>query len=660
MLRVPVKPHTSAARRIAVLAVMAFFVSTTAFGYWTAPGAGAGAGAVLGFSTPTLTVTNPNPSTAHLAWTAANVLPVGSGPDYEVTYVVDRRPNGAGAWTSVCGTATTPLDASTLSCDNNNIATTADYDFRVTARFRSWGATVVSTAHIVADTTAPVVTLTSPAAGSLLATATPTLSGAAGTALGDQSTITVDICRGASAGCASPVVVSATASSGSWSVAPGSALLDGVHTARARQSDSVGNTGQSATRTFTIDTQDPTAAMTAPADGAYVRGSINLTATATDPLKDGYASGVASVQFERSPAGAGTWSSAGATFDTTTLLDGQYDFRAAATDQAGNVKRSAKITLGVDNTVPTGSITAPAANGYVGGTVTVTSNSADAGSGVASAQFQRSPAGANTWTNIGAADTASPYSASWSTAGLADGLYDLRVITTDTVGNAPFTSPVVTVRVDRTTPTGSITAPVASAWLRGVVNVTSNSADPTVNGISSGVAGALFQRSTTGAGLWTDIAAADTASPFAASWNTALTPDGRYDLRVLTSDVAGNAATSASVSVSVDNTAPTAAMTAPANNATLFSNTTMSATSSDPVVNTVASGVLDVQFQRSPAGAGTWANVGAADTSSPYSATLSVSGLNGQYDLRAVSTDVAGNSAPSATIRVYVNCRAPC
>ena len=49
-------------------------------------------------------------------------------------------------------------------------------------------------------------------------------------------------------------------------------------------------------------------------------------------------------------------------------------------------------------TAPTGAVTAPVAAANVrGNAVAVTSNSADAGSGVASAQFQGSPAGAGTW-----------------------------------------------------------------------------------------------------------------------------------------------------------------------------------------------------------------------------------------------------------------------
>ena len=45
-----------------------------------------------------------------------------------------------------------------------------------------------------------------------------------------------------------------------------------------------------------------------------------------------------------------------------------------------------------------------------------------------------------------------PYSVVWDTTAVADGLYDLRVVTTDKVGNQ-VTSAVTTVRVDNTAPT---------------------------------------------------------------------------------------------------------------------------------------------------------------------------------------------------------------
>ncbi len=116
-------------------------------------------------------------------------------------------------------------------------------------------------------------------------------------------------------------------------------------------------------------------------------------------------------------------------------------------DNAGNTETThTTAALKIDTVAPTGSITAPAANATVSGSaVTVSSNSADSGSGVASAVFQYSAHNANTWTTIGT-DTTSPYSVSWNTTSLSSGSYDLRVVTTDVAGNVT-TSAIVTVTV---------------------------------------------------------------------------------------------------------------------------------------------------------------------------------------------------------------------
>jgi hypothetical protein len=96
---------------------------------------------------------------------------------------------------------------------------------------------------------------------------------------------------------------------------------------------------------------------------------------------------------------------------------------------------SFRLALKPDTTAPTGSITAPAAGGHLIGSVSVSSNSADQESGVASAQFQKATSSGGPWSNIGQADTSSPYSVSWDTTTSADGYYYLRVVTTDAAGN---------------------------------------------------------------------------------------------------------------------------------------------------------------------------------------------------------------------------------
>jgi hypothetical protein len=197
--------------------------------------------------------------------------------------------------------------------------------------------------------------------------------------------------------------------------------------------------------------------VTAPAAAANVRGAVTVTSSSADA-----GAGVASAQFQSSPAAAGTWANLGAAdlltpytaaWDTTSFSDGLYDLRVTTNDNVGNTFTSAALAnVRVDNTPPTGAITAPAANAFLNGaSVAVTAGSADGGSGVSSAQFQTSPHGAGTWSNLGAADTTSPYGVTWNTTGSADGQYDVQVVTTDKAGNT-FTSPAVAVEVQNAAP----------------------------------------------------------------------------------------------------------------------------------------------------------------------------------------------------------------
>ena len=308
--------------------------------------------------------------------------------------------------------------------------------------------------------------------------------------------------------------------------------------------------------------------------------------------------------------------------------DGDYQVLARATDAAGNTLDSAKQTIKVDNSDPTGSLTSPAGGASLSGTVAVASNSADSVSGVAQVVFQRSPAGAGTWTTIDT-DSSAPYSVDWVTGGVTDGDYDLRAQTTDAAGNS-FTSGSITVEVDNTAPTASLDDPGAN--LRGTVSLTGSGSDPG----GSGVASLTFQRSPASGGSWTTIDT-DTSSPYSVSFDTTGVSDGLYDLRAVATDVAGNTTISALVTNRrVDNTAPNASLDDPGAN--LRATVTLSSTASDPG----GSGVASRAYEYSPAGAGTWSATPAA-----FDTTGVADGL---YDLRVTVTDVAGNSTTSATV----------
>ncbi|MGH3015577.1 MAG: PASTA domain-containing protein, partial [Gaiellaceae bacterium] len=201
---------------------------------------------------------------------------------------------------------------------------------------------------------------------------------------------------------------------------------------------------------WTVDATPPGGGLADP--GQYLRGTIALGASPTDA-----GAGVQSADFQLSPADAGTWTTIDVdtsdpftvSWDTTGEADGPYDLRVVVTDNAGNVTPSAVVEdRVVDNTAPGATMDDPGA--YLRATVSLTSSTSDAGSGVASVAYQRSAAGAGAWA---------PVAASWDTTSVADGLYDLRVVVTDNAGNSTTSATVGDRRVDNTMPSLSSSGP---------------------------------------------------------------------------------------------------------------------------------------------------------------------------------------------------------
>jgi hypothetical protein len=107
--------------------------------------------------------------------------------------------------------------------------------------------------------------------------------------------------------------------------------------------------------------------------------------------------------------------------------------------------------------------------------------------------------------------------------------------------------------LDTTAPTSSVTYPTEGAILKGTIEVTADASDS-----ESGVNSVIFHRASD-----PTIIGTDTTAPYSAFWNTTDVADGDHSVWVDTYDNAGNHATSTSVNVVVDNTAPV--ITAPAN-----------------------------------------------------------------------------------------------
>src|SRR3989449_647691 len=152
---------------------------------------------------------------------------------------------------------------------------------------------------------------------------------------------------------------------------------------------------------------------------------------------------------------------------------------------------------------------------------------------------------------------------------------------------------LVSAASDTTSPTVSISAPLGGATVSNTVTVSAAAAD------NVGVVGVQFKLD--GANL----GAEDLVAPYSVSWNTTTVPNGAHTLKASARDAAGNATTSASLSVIVANadaTPPTVAITAPTSNPTFSTSTTpltLGGTASDNV------GVTQVAWVNSAGGSGT-------------------------------------------------------
>ncbi len=237
---------------------------------------------------------------------------------------------------------------------------------------------------------------------------------------------------------------------GAWSACTSpksyTSLSDGSHTFQVRATDEAGNTDATpASFTWTVDTTAPSSTVGFPAAGGEYNVAGWNAGCATSGLCGTYGDGPAGsgvdtveVSIRRDStglywngasfsAGSETWANAGlASGDWSRAFpasnfsaDGAYTVRVRATDEAGNAQTPVSRTFTFDGTAPTGSLTAPADGAALrGASVAVSSDSADSGSGVASAEFQRRPAGGGAWTTIGT-DANAPYSVDWNTTASA-------------------------------------------------------------------------------------------------------------------------------------------------------------------------------------------------------------------------------------------------
>jgi chitinase len=235
------------------------------------------------------------------------------------------------------------------------------------------------------------------------------------------------------------------------------------------------------------------------------------------------------------------WISAQLTADAG-LTQGSKSYTVTALDNVSNSTGPQTFSVFADTTSPTVSLTSPTGTSNVRDGITPAATATD-NNGVAFVKIQRSPAGANTWTDVCTITGAGPtFSCSFATTSVTDGLYDFRAVATDKGGNTTNSALATNVRVDNTPPAVTMADP--GSPLSGTVPLSSSSATDTGG---SGVASVKYQLAPTGTTTWSDACTGTTGPSFSCNFDTSTAAAGFYDFRAIATDNAGNAATSATI-----------------------------------------------------------------------------------------------------------------
>jgi hypothetical protein len=296
-------------------------------------------------------------------------------------------------------------------------------------------------------------------------------------------------------------------------------------TVKYRAWDNAGNVEATNSQLISFDSTPPISSImcnSAPCSTGWYGGSVLVSLSAVDAD-----SGVGMIRYT-TDGSTPTATSTPYTGPLTILQTTTVKYRAW--DNAGNVEPTNSQVVSIDATAPTSSITCndtSCSSGWYTAAVKVTLLSTDSGSGVTAIRYT---------TDGTDPTTASPlYSAPFNLSQTST----LKYRAWDSVGNIESTKSQV-IRLDTLAPAVAITSPTAGSTVTGTVKVSASATDA-----GSGIANVKFY-------VDNQLVATVTAVPYRDNWNTKKFSKGQHKLTAVAVDVAGNAATSAAVTVTVN------------------------------------------------------------------------------------------------------------
>jgi hypothetical protein len=484
-----------------------------------------------------------------------------------------------------------------------------------------------------ANTTPPVVTITSPVSGTVSILGTPVIIEADASDPGGAVTKVEFFANGvAIANCADTTAPYAC----TWTAAAA-----GNYDVTAKVTDNDNSVVTSLPIKVTVrdpDNQLPAVSISSPANGSNstVGTVVAIQASASDP--DGTITQVA-FAANGTPINGCIDATAPYICSWTPATAGTYLLTATATDNKGGTTTSAAVSVtsnSADNQPPTVSISSPAAgtNFAVGQAVTIAATASDPDGTVAQVAFFANG------TQIGTCvDTVAPYECSWTPT--TAGIHSLTAQVLDNGGGTAI-SPIVAVTANQPgnqLPSGAISSPANGATVQvgQTVVIAATASDP-----DGSVAEVTFYAN--GVEIFNCV---DTTAPFACSWEP--TQEATYNLTVLVKDNQGGTALSTPVAVTSivsNNEPPTASITSPATGETFLVGATVvikaNATDADGSVAKVTFFADGVAID------------GCVDTAAPYECNWTADAA-GSVNLTAQATDNNGIATLSTAVVVAVN-----
>ena len=520
-----------------------------------------------------------------------------------------------------------------------------------------------ATQAIALETVAPTVAITT--AGTTTNQVTQTIAGTVSAAAGEAAVGSTVALFDTVNGVTTQVGTATVGNGGAWST---SVTLsgNGSNSIVAQDTDAAGNTGSSTPVVFTLATTAPTIAITTPVAGdnvidkaeAAAGVTISGTATAGSAAVNGQTATITIVNGANvvedtytATVTNGAWSVNVTAGQAQALADGVYSIKANVSDVAGNAAPTATQAIALETVAPTLAITTAGTTTNqvtqtIAGTVSAAAGEAAVGSTVALFDTVN-----GVTTEVGTATVGN--GGAWSTSVTLSGNGSNSIVAqdTDAAGNTGSSTPVV-FTLATTAPTIAITTPVAGD---NVIDKAEAAAGVTISGTATAGSAAVNGQTATitivnGANVVEDTY---TATVTNGAWSVNVTAgqaqalaDGVYSIKANVSDVAGNAAPTATQAIALETVAPTLAITTAGTTTNQVTQTiagTVSAAAGEAAVGSTVALFDTVNGVTTEVGTATVGNGGA------WSTSVTLSG-NGSNSIVAQDTDAAGNTGSSTPV----------